>query len=105
MGFSQKIVFLVQVLFIALVFIIVFYRPKFTTGDVLGESTGVLPTLNSCLADISNDGVVDKNDYMLMRSVFLYPQKDPIAVDINNDHVIDLTDFGYIARYFGASCN
>jgi hypothetical protein len=68
---------------------------------VLSNGTVALMTVEPCLADFNNDGVVDLFDYLDFVQVFA--DNAPEA-DFNNDLVIDLFDYLDYVQAFAEGC-
>ena len=103
MSFVHTLVVIIQVVFIALVFVIVFYRPHETSKEnVLGMNIDINKTINICKADINKDGIVDEADYIEIKASFLTPKA--VRADINKDNIVDLSDFGFVTTNYLGQC-
>jgi hypothetical protein len=76
-------------------------RGQIVFAGVLSNGTVALMTVEPCLADFNNDGVVDLFDYLDFVQVFA--DNAPEA-DFNNDLVIDLFDYLDYVQAFAEGC-
>lgn len=95
----------IQFVFIALVFVIVFHRPKYETQEnVLGLSIDVEETLRACRADLNKDTYIDDEDFKALQSEFLNLDLQTLKYDITGDNIVDLSDYAYLYRTYGQRC-
>lgn len=96
----------IQFVFIVLVFVIIFYKPKYESNSaVLGLSIDVKETLAICKSDINKDTFVDYSDFLMLQTRFLGPSnKENLIADLTGDFIIDLEDFTFLAKSYGGRC-
>lgn len=94
----------IQLIFIILVFVLVFYRPKENNKNVLGLSIDVRGVLQACHADVNRDRLVDFTDYLYIKEAMTNTTNDSIKYDLTEDNIVDLSDFALIYSQFGQYC-
>jgi len=105
MKLAQITILIIQILFIMLVFVIVFGRPRLPdNSQVLGRSIDVSKTLSACQADINKDTIVNELDFEEIKMNFLREEVLNPAADITSDSLVDLEDYSLVSNNYNQQC-